>query len=280
MERPQIPNLRIGHNFQSVRMEHTRQRLIQFVELVQGRLYANIPQHTVGQDQLIGRTECGPIFRVLIEDLRFEGGDFLAAPQIVNGRQFTLCAQQSILTDVTELHVLLLVPLPFHCKLLVLDVPQSRQWRSPRARRQYQVAVAIALNVIDVRVVTVERVLFGALVDVEDANLAAVRTDDQRTGAWREIAGSKEAIGLGWCAQRARHTKVRMHQTTVEPTRCDAALSPEIATGKVETVTGDFVGPRIGTLVRHEQIELRTRGHWMLAEGMLIGQVFGDDGIE
>lgn len=40
------------------------------------------------------------------------------------------------------------------------------------------------------------------------------------------------------------------------------------------------LGLAVGALVRHQQVELRTRHHGALAERMLVHQVLGDDGIQ
>lgn len=66
-------------------MEHSGDGLVELVELVNLLAGRDVPQHSIGKDQLIRRAECGTIFSVLVVDARHQRQDFLARVDIVDG---------------------------------------------------------------------------------------------------------------------------------------------------------------------------------------------------
>lgn len=95
----------------------------------------------------------------------------------------------------------------------------------------------------------------------------------------RKIATRKEKLRI-LRPQHPRRRKVRMHQSPVEPPRTIPGVPLEEPRRKVLTHPRSPVRPRIRTLVRHKQVKLRTRRHRMLAEGVLVGEVLGNDRVQ
>ena len=299
MKRPDVPHFRAGNDLQSVGMERSAQALVQLVKFVnldscgveknlhkssiirKGRevTIRRIPQDTVRQDELVAGVERCSVLRITVGRSGRQTHQLLARGNVVDGGRFTFGADDLVLDSFAELDVLFLLKRIFHVEK-VTDGPQTRVRRPVHSGRQQQVPRPVGFDVEQITLVALICGFFGRRVDVEQLQLARLIADHQKLFARRESTTGER---LRIRAERADGAEPGINQLAIQ-TRAFHSAKGRIQRPLLDAhrkVDGSRV-LRFGirTLVREEQVKLRARHHRILAEGVLIHQIFRDDRVQ
>jgi hypothetical protein len=126
-------------------------------------------------------------------------------------------------------------------------------------------------------IVSLKHVLFVGAVQIKNSNITTVITNDY-TLITREEFGAGEEVPVGRGPDGLDRTKPRMYEFAIH----GLALIPDRSPGAshYEIIRRRYLWFRIRTFMRNEQIEFGTVGHGVLAQRMLIGQIFRDYRIQ